>query len=225
MELSHRRVATHLVVDRTGCSRQVTVAWTSPANPDAIVIYCADGQLVPYFEKSLHRMINGALPVLVGVHSTDLRSQEYLPSSKQCYLDHEAFFVIQLRNWMITQFGIEPSREKSIMFGFSNGGAFALHSVLQYSHLFAGVFSFSTPPFELSESRRQHDQNNPWIYLATGNQGPEKSIRKNVLKLSRTLERRKYSVTFCERQAGHTLEFWLAELTLAWNWYIEKTPD
>ena len=47
----------------------------------------------------------------------------------------------------------------------------------------------------------------------------EKSIRKSMLKLLRSLQRQEVSVEYRERACGHTLDFWASEFVAAIHWF------
>ncbi len=213
------------LVDRTGKVRRVTVAIPPGSHVDRRVVHCADGQIVAGLTDALSRSGEPDLPVLIGVHSHDaVRAQEYLPSSDSLYLAHASLFVDRLRTWANAEYGINTDRERSAMFGVSNGGAFAIGVALQHPSRYSAAISFSPPKLTQHAVPDQGD-GCPLIYVAVGDRGPEKQIRKHVLHLVRTLRRANIGGTLAERTGeGHTLDFWLSEFPIAYRWWCESVP-
>ncbi len=210
----------HRLRDRTGADRVVSVALPAFLRSEPTVVFCADGQAVQTLSESIAASDRCDLPILIGVHSQQsTRAQDYLFNDTENYLAHEDFFVRVLRSWAHAEYDVPITRSTSVMFGFSNGGAFALTAVLRHSELFAAAFSFSTPKLPTKPSVPDFKSQLPAIYLAAGSLGPEKQIRKNVLQLARWLQRKDVPVTVSEKQAGHTLDFWASELPIALEWF------
>lgn len=211
----------HAVSRPDGFSRSVTVALPCLTDISEIpVVYCTDGQvvetLVAEFDQS---PLNGVRPMLLGVHSHPTkRAQEYLLDSTELYREHEQFIVYTVRSWARSKWGISTARERSILFGFSNGGAFALATALRNCDCFTAVISLSVPPFGPLPKCSPLGCQRPLIYMAAGNQGPEKSIRKSMSRLRRSLQRENIPAEYYERESGHTLEFWSSELVHAIQW-------
>ncbi len=209
----------HRQVTLDGDQRWVTVAVPLISLAKPWVIYCTDGQVVAQFSNRLQSELSAAeLPSLIGIHSSATgRAEEYLPSDNPAFLAHEHFFVDHVRFWANETFGTTLEREQSCACGFSNGGAFALNVALRHPQRFAASIAFSVPPFgplpSLAARRSQ-----PAIYMAGGNVGPEKSIRKNMLKLTRELRHAGIPIQFHERDAGHTIDFWTQEIVAAVRW-------
>ena len=210
-----------------GRTRRITVAMPCPDNiNNKSIVYCADGQVIETLAFALRSLPEDNLPILVGVHSDpEVRAQEYLPSTKDLYLAHESFFVENVRSWAHDRFDITMARDKSFVFGFSNGGAFAISVAFRHCDRFAAAIAFSIPPFGDLPVSSSPCERLPEIYLASGNQGPEKSIRKNMVKLRRSLQRRGASLHYCERTCGHTLDFWTSEFAEAIQWLNRGRPQ
>ncbi len=189
-------------------------------------MYCADGEVVELLVEALTHSSLLHLPVLIGVHSHQShRAEEYLQSDNGLFVTHEKFFCHELRSWAHLEYGIPPEREASIVFGFSNGGAFAVAAALRNPDQFSAAFAFSVPPLPQLPSIPAPGAAKPSIYLATGNQGAEKSIRKNVLRIARWLRDNELPLTLSERRAGHTMDFWAAEFVVALEWFGQiSTP-
>lgn len=127
-------------------------------------------------------------------------AEEYLPSADALFLEHEQFFVERVRCWAGEKFGTSPDHERSCVCGFSNGGAFALAVAFRHPRQFAAAIAFSVPAFGPLPLPAADDPH-PSIYIAGGNIGPERSIRKNMLRLTRELKRARTPVQFHERDA------------------------
>ncbi len=213
------------ISESIGQRRRVSVAIPSGVDlATATVVYCADGQVVDALAMTLLRS-SGSLypPILIGVHShPTMRAEEYLLSSNEHYLDHEKFFTDDLRFWAHETLGISVERINSVLFGFSNGGAFAIATTLRHCDRFAAAIAFSVPAFGQLPDIPQLPVLRPSVYLAAGNRGAEKSIRKNVLKLRKTLQRNQILVEYCERTSDHTLDFWATEFVTAVRWFEQK---
>lgn len=215
------RIQHHEIPDNgaIGRIRRVTIAFRPSLATTTKVIYCADGQVVESLALGLARSPHCERLALIGVHSnSEVRAQEYLLSSHELFSAHERFFTEQVRSWAGHEFGVPTERDASVVFGFSNGGAFAFATALRRPRCFAAAISFSTPRLASMPAIPPRDSVRPSIYLAVGNQGPEKSIRKNVLHLARWLRQNDVPVTLCERRAGHALDFWTTELVAAVDW-------
>ena len=213
------------ISETIGQPRRVTVAIPSGADMEtATVVYCTDGQVVESLAVNFLRSSNSLHPpILIGVHShPEIRAEEYLLSSKEQYLSHEKFFTDDLRFWAHKVFGISVGRENSVLFGFSNGGAFAIATTLRHCDRFAAAIAFSVPAFGQLREVPQLPDSRPSVYLAAGNRGAEKSIRKNVLQLFKTLQRNRILVEYCERMSDHTLDFWVTEFVTAVHWFEQK---
>lgn len=207
--------------------RSLTVA--IPRVVDALtcrMIYCTDGQVVPILADQLQASLPEAeFPILIGVHSDSIvRAQEYLASADDLYRRHAKFFVERLPAWVRGNLGISAAREDSAIFGFSNGGAFAVVQALSHPDKFRAAIALSVPQFGDLPAPSQVGLPTPRCYLAAGDQGPEKSIRKQTMKLVRELQRREISAEYHQRTAGHTLDFWAAELVLAVQWWNAQIP-
>lgn len=203
------------LVDSAGRHRRITVCLPPSISEQTKIVYCTDGQVVEALAQEFSRSGVAEWPVFVGVHSSEtVRAQEYLFSLAPEYLHHERFFTEELRAWS-RNLELEPSRNRSVVFGFSNGGAFALTTALRNPHCYDAALSFSTPRLPMLPPIPPAEGPRPHIYFAVGKIGPEKSIRKNTLRLARWLRKSGIAVTVSERQAGHTLNFWAAELVVA----------
>jgi enterochelin esterase-like enzyme len=186
------------------------------------VVFCADGQAVHGFSDELWAAIQRQeVPpvVLIGVHSHPAyRSKEYVENvNAERFSDHEHFFANEIYAWAATQFNLCLDRSRCAVFGFSNGGAFALSMGAKYREKYGVVIAFSiaggpnrVPPTQYA--RRPIAK----YYLSAGTR--EKPFLKTVQAVAQILDH--YSVEHCqtERCAGHDFDFWSSELRLAIRW-------
>lgn len=73
----------------------------------------------------------------------DLREQEYLLGRNQerCAV-HERFFVYEVVDWAARPLGVSTNREKPAVFGFSEGGAFAVSLGIRHPDQFSTPLAF-----------------------------------------------------------------------------------
>lgn len=206
--------------DRSGTERIVSVAKPNPLPQTPTVVFCADGQVVEMLTLSLSASEIRSPPILIGVQShEETRAQDYLFKENANYFAHEAFFVEELPSWVNAEFDVSISRSTSIVFGFSNGGAFALAVALRHPDRFSAAFSFSPPKLPTLPSVGASDDQIPAIYFAVGTIGGERAIRRNVLRLTKWLRKNNAEVTIVERNENHTLDFWVSEMPIALDWF------
>lgn len=201
--------------------RNVTVAIPQDFDKaNSNVVYCTDGQIVRSLCLALSEYQPPlSLPVLIGVHSDPIvRAQEYLPNDSEQFRLHEHFFVERLRSWACQTYGVCPERRRNAVFGFSNGGAFSVLTAIKYPDKFHASIAFSVPPAGPLPSVDKPGALMPEFYLSAGCLGPEKSIRKNVSKLSKLLKQKRFRVRYTEREAEHELDYWVSEFPLAIQW-------
>lgn len=225
------RIETHALAFGDGSSwRPVTLFLPNALadTPSVAVCFCADGQAVPDFARSLrHAVQAGQCPptILVGVHSVQSkRGEEYLLGADDGAFDaHQAFFVQNLPDWLRSTFEIEVRVERTAVFGFSNGGAFAMAMGLRHPDKFGVVVGFSVARCKCRALIPP--PNSPWIpryYLSAGNRGPEKMFQKHTASLAGQMRRRGIEHVFTQRDAGHEIAFWATELPRALEWAFRR---
>lgn len=189
------------------------------------IVYCTDGQALVSFSRNIEQATNmRELPelVLVGLHSSKHRSQEYtLDQDTSRFRFHEQFFMEEVPCWLRNQFGFQTERDRTGIFGFSHGGAFALTMASRHSDLLGLVIAFSPAGmFEGIQFERQRDDRLPRFYLSAGTR--EKPLLKTARRLARHLKDRNVDYVITERPAGHDFEFWQTELPLALQWALQR---
>ena len=185
------------------------------------IVFCTDGQTLAAFSQRIERDIsNRELEelVLVGAHSSPWRSQEYtLDQDDSRFRLHEQVFTEELPDWLHAEFGLTAERNRTGVFGFSHGGAFALTMASRHRALFGLVIAFSTAgKFEEFQITQQTADPLPKFYLSAGTR--EKSLLKATRRLAKHLKQQKIEHVITERYAGHDFEYWETELSLALKW-------
>lgn len=185
------------------------------------IVFCTDGQAVEAFSHRIERDINDRkLPplVLVGAHSSQRRSQEYtFGQDDSRFRLHEHFFTKELPDWLNATFNLKADRNRTAVFGFSHGGAFALTMASRHSDLFSVVIAFSTAgAFEEYQVTEHTTGPNPRFYLSAGSR--EKPLLKTTRRFAKHLDRSKVDCVVTERHAGHDFTYWETELPQALKW-------
>jgi enterochelin esterase-like enzyme len=147
------------------------------------VIYAADGQALHQgYAADLDRLIRegGVRPiVLAGLWASeardgrDVRALEYLVGSDdsgRAFRRHQSFFLDEVMPFAEGRLGAAGTREDRMLFGFSNGAAWAASMALGHADLFgrAALFSFGWPP--AGEGAGRPDR--PGLFLLAGTREP-----------------------------------------------------
>ena len=219
------------VLDST---RKVTVYRPPGHDPKKAspVVYAADGEAIDRFARVVEPLIAaGQVPpvVLIGVHSggyvggtpdfkkydaqKDLRAQEYFPGlNPKRFSDHESFFCTEVPAWAERRFGVSSEKAGRVVFGYSNGGRFAVEMGLRHPHLFGHVFGFSVAgngTFDFGAGRKEL----PRFHLKAGTW--ETSFHRCTSRLADQLKERGASVRFATRVGGHDTALWRDEFAAA----------
>ena len=186
------------------------------------LVFCADGQAVGAMSATVASAIEeGFIPpiVLIGVHSSPSdRAQEYVCGVDQNRFEaHERFFTEEVPQWLEAEFGLSAERQACGIFGFSNGGTFAISMGLRHCDTFGVVIAFSVAPGPdtIAESKSAASPI-PRFYLAASKK--EGGFRKTTRAVARTLEKHGVEHVYREREAGHDFSFWCAEFPQALRW-------
>ncbi|MCA9012834.1 MAG: hypothetical protein KDB01_23950 [Planctomycetaceae bacterium] len=189
---------------------------------DYPALFCADGQAVEGFSNSLSKaMEEGRTPpvILVGVHSDPrLRAYEYVDGiENSLFLAHEHFFTDEVYRWAIAKLDLSFARPACGIFGFSNGGAFALSMGIRHPEKYGVVIAFSIAGgahrIKASEYARRPAAR---YYLSAGTR--EKPFRDTSRAVARILSKSNVEHVITERYAGHDFDFWNSELCEAIRW-------
>ena len=209
-------------------TRMVTVFLPDQYRPTAglPVVFCADGQAVHAFSGRLSHAIQrqGAPPViLIGVHSDPAyRAREYLDGvDAERFQAHERFFAEEVYLWAVSEFRLSLDRLRCGVFGFSNGGGFALSMGVRHREKYGVVIAFSIAgdPRRVRESdytRRPIAR----YYLSAGTR--EIPFLKTTRAVARLLEKHGVEHILTQREAGHDFHFWNSELCEAVSWAFPR---
>ena len=215
----------NFLIESTCLGERRAVTIFLPPNHDsanrAPIVFCADGQTIATFSKRIERDISDQElreVVLVGVHSSQQRSPEYIVNEDDLrFRLHEQFFTEELPDWLCVEFGLATDRNRTGVFGFSHGGAFALTMASRHRELFGLVIAFSTTgEFEQFEITEQSTVPAPRFYLSAGTR--EKPLLKTTRRIASQLRRLNVEHVITERLAGHERGYWETELPIALRW-------
>jgi enterochelin esterase-like enzyme len=196
------------------------------------VVYAADGEAIERFARVLEPLIAAGrvAPVaIIGVHSggyvggapdwknydqkKDLRLQEYFPGiNPKRFADHESFFCAEVPAWAERTFGVSSARADRAVFGYSNGGRYAVEMGLRHPDVFGHIFGFSVAgngKFDFGADREEL----PRWYLTAGTW--ETSFHLCTSRLADQLKERGASVRFSSRVGGHDTALWRDEFAAA----------
>ncbi|MFI6540456.1 alpha/beta hydrolase [Nonomuraea sp. NPDC050547] len=195
--------------------RQVTVY--VPPDPPEAVVFAGDGQLISRWGGVLEAA-GAPSTMIVGVHRAGdetLRLHEYSPGfDQERFAAHERFFVVDVRRWVRSRFGVVLAAERTAVFGVSAGGELALAMGLRHPDVFGVVFCASPgagfrPPGVMPGSI-------PRSYLVAGTQEP--FFLENATRWAVALRDAGAEVVMTERAGSHGGAFWREELPLMVAW-------
>ena len=213
------------------------------------VVYLADGQMVNDFAHVLEPAIrSGRLPplLLVGAHSAtydgdfrqdydpakDRRSLDYLagyaddlpesvdPAAAKRFSRHREFFLQELRELAEKRFGASRKRQDRVIFGVSNGAAFAVVTSIEKPRQFGGaiVLSAGWSP-TLKRPATACGQRCPQLYLSAGLL--EERFYSTTSRWATKLEDWASRLHFRpDRVSGHDPRMWEEELLAGLEWYF-----
>jgi enterochelin esterase-like enzyme len=200
------------------------------------VVYAADGESVGDFASVLDPLvIDGTVPavIVVGVHSAvytntaeldnpdyDLRMQEYLwGENRERFAAHERFFVYEVSEWAEQNLGASSNRDQRAVFGFSNGGGFAVTMGIRHPRRYGNVLAFSlgvgprdwgTPEWSANTAPRH--------YLVVGTL---ESFQEPTARWAQRLAQLNVEHVYHERICGHDLVMWEEEFPGAVAWAFQ----
>jgi enterochelin esterase-like enzyme len=114
--------------------------------------------------------------------------------------------------WAERRFGVSPERTDRAVFGYSNGGRFAVEMGLRHPDVFGHVFGFSVPgtgEFDFGAGRKDL----PRFHLTAGTW--EASFHRCTARLAEQLSERGVPVHFTARVGGHDTALWRDEFATA----------
>jgi enterochelin esterase-like enzyme len=192
-------------------------------------LFCADGQAVHGFSARLSGAIDeGTVPpvILIGVHShPELRAKEYLDGKDPGRFEaHAEFFAEEIYRWAIAGWSIATARPSCGVFGFSNGGAFALSMGVRHRERFGVVIAFSIAGGAERVAESEYARRPlPRYYVSAGTR--EQPFRRTGRALAKLLVTHGVEHVYTERSAGHDFGFWACELVEAIRWaFPQRKP-
>jgi enterochelin esterase-like enzyme len=238
-EILGGQVITHTIESAAlGESRQLSVYL--PPEHDSTqqypVVYAADGDLVDGFATVLDPLVmDSAVPavIVVGVHSAeytntaelydrgrDLRMQEYLwGENRERFAAHERFFVYEVSEWAEQNLGASPDREQRAVFGFSNGGGFAVTMGIRHPRRYGNILAFSLGMGKSWGDPVWSADTAPRHYLVAGTLEP---FQKTTDRWAKRLTRLNVEHVYYERICGHDLVMWEEEFPKAVAWAFQN---
>ncbi len=217
------------------CKRAVTVYRPPDYARSEVkrVVYAADGQGVGEFIRVLEPLIvSGRVPptAIIGVHhggylggapdlnnydpEKDLRAQDLPWVKPEHFVKHDAFFSNEVRVWAEREFGVSSRCKDRVVFGYSNGGRFAVEMGLRHPNVFGHVFGFSVPGEREHLRELPKDfKDPPQFYLSAGTW--EETFHQYTAALGNELKKHSVPVVFASRVGGHDGAIWREEFAAA----------
>ena len=184
------------------------------ADDNDFFIYCSDGQSTPFFAESLFSHPGYEQVWLIGVdNSPSLRNAEYvLSQGSPSFLQHESFFTGAVRSWAQSVTGIDHRPERSAVFGYSCGGAFAFSMGARHPQLLRTVFAFSIAawPLENPPSKPTAELMSSSFYFRTGSREPG-GMRATMKRLQQWLKPTNCKINATVAPGGHDAVFWSSQ--------------
>jgi len=190
------------------------------------LLVLADGQWLRSYAKFLDPLIlAGQLPglVMVGVHSgsaaviggappdlpRDLRGLEYLPEeAPERFAAHLRFVADEIVPMAVAELSADPAAAGRIVFGASNGGAFAVNAALRRPDIFGAAIALSFGRRPVVEQTAP--PNGARFYLSAGLYEP--AFRFSTIWSADALRSAGYVVWHEEAPGGHDQSVWEPQL-------------
>ncbi|MCP4444930.1 MAG: esterase family protein [Myxococcales bacterium] len=189
------------------------------SNAKLPVVYMADGQsAITYGQAILDPLIRaGCLPavIIVGIYSHPTnRHGEYVITQDEAMFNLHADFVLhEVIPWAERTLPIRSDPEGRIVFGFSNGGDFALGMATQAPTTFGTAIAFSAP------RRLLRYQTQSRVFLLAGKR--EVTFLAGTKETARHFIESEVELYFNTRDAGHESSMWMAAFPEALHWALK----
>jgi enterochelin esterase-like enzyme len=188
------------------------------------VVYLADGSSVLWYAGRIEQLIldgHVAPMLLVGVHTSLYRAEEYLPSWRSPrFAQHEIFFTEEVRLWAEETLGASTETSQRAVYGNSNSGVFAAAMALRHPDIYGIAFPFSAGMNPFDSFPDAEIGSNLRLYFAAGTL--ENGFFDNTQRISETFAEAGAEVIFSGRVAGHDSYMWGEELYHAVNWAFNE---
>jgi enterochelin esterase-like enzyme len=200
--------------------RQVTVY--VPPDPPEAVVFAGDGQLISQWGGYLEAA-DVPPTMIVGAYRTDdanemARIHEYSPPfDEKRFAAHERFFVVDVRRWVRSRFGVALPAKRTAVCGVSASAEFSLAMGLRHPDVYGAVFSASPgagyrPPTVMPSPL-------PRTYLVAGSLEP--FFLENATRWADALRDAGAEVVMTVRAGKHGGPFWAGEFPLMVAWAFE----
>jgi enterochelin esterase-like enzyme len=207
-------LVTETLFDYDG-GRQVTV-YVPPTSPKAVV-FAGDGQEFSRWGRLLES-VDLPSTMIVGVHGRskeEPRLDEYSPVfDADRFAAHEEFFVVGVRRWVASRFGVALPANRTGVFGYSAGGELALALGLRHPDVYGTVFCGS--PGGGYQPTDAMPSSLPRVYLFGGTREP--FFLDNATRWAVALRENGAEVVLSERDVAHGARPWQPEFPLMLEW-------
>jgi hypothetical protein len=200
-------------------------------NQQTIVVFMADGQSVPFFAETTSDSLQRAtfspiaffgLSCSEGGHKRKERTEEYLGPKGQDLFDHHHDVFINVMPKLATRMlRFNRCRSKTVVAGFSNGGAFAYRMAFEHPWLFGNAVLMSPQRIrkEVDFSRLAGYETK--FFLAAGELGLERLFKKNALRIKQDLDEQGFANTlFHDPDGDHSFFLWDEAFPKAMSWFF-----
>jgi enterochelin esterase-like enzyme len=183
--------------------------------PSDVVIYCPDGQNVGAFAHQFFNAFGADSFWFVGVDcSPEQRNAEYvLGRDDVSFGMHESFFVNTVVDWATKTIGIRHVRNRSAVFGYSCGGAFAASIGIRHPDVYGTIFAFSIAgrPITNFEARPESELSDVAFYFRAGSREPQ-GMHSYMKRLDKWLCTANVKVNSRTLAGGHDFALWSTAL-------------
>lgn len=180
------------------------------------VIYAADGQYLPGYLRLLDKLIaKGEVPpvVAIGMWSAEgrggpyTRSQEYLPGFKdgaRRYAHFQHYFLDEVVPFAALKLGASAAREERMLFGYSDGGSWALTTAIKNPDQFGTALALSIGWEQSGE--KLSVTNRPRLFFGIGSK--ETTFKTVTNTIVRNAQRSPGEVIYRTGEGGHEPKVW-----------------
>ena len=212
--------------DPSGIVRSVRSFFAKTGREDSrTIVFCADGQTTECFAHQLQQggTSNRSL-ILVGVdNDPSKRGIEYVFDRKpDCFANHELFFTNTVFDWAHQEFHLKTNRNRTVVFGYSCGGAFATSMAVRHPDKYVGAIAMSIAgrPVRVDQDTGEVDLSNSRFCLAAG-QSEMSGMKKYMKRLEKWLGKQGAACRHSVIRGDHNLELWTSEFGPALNWLLD----
>ena len=215
----------HVIDDSPIARRHPVWLWSPPDHEPRGLVLCADGAGLPHYAPVVEAAIDdGRLPplALVGIDSdgrrmnpseaydatADPRARAYLHDvDPPAFDEHPRYALGRVLPWAQERLGQRPERERRVIFGCSNGAAWAAALAALHPQAFGAalVFSLGVRPLQAPRGRDA-----PRHALVAGRLEP--GFDGETRRYALALRRRQVPVRLRRPLRGHDSGMWVDEL-------------